>query len=126
MNRAILHQRLITPFLPGAAIAVIGVLISLAFPACSSGKPVADSSSAEGVVTGTAFNCAMAPEGTHPQVTLTAGSRIVATQVAAGGDVYRFVARAGQYRLQSSESPMAVDVVVHARQVAQVNLQPSC
>jgi hypothetical protein len=123
MNRATLHQRLITPFLPGAAIAV---LISLALTACSSGQPIADSSSAEGVVTGTAFNCAMAPAGTHPEVTLTAGSRIVATQVAANGDVYRFVARAGHYQLQSSESPMPVDVVVQERQVAHVDLQPTC
>jgi hypothetical protein len=123
MNRATLHQRLIPPFLPGAAITV---LISLAFTACASSKPIADSSSAKGVVTGTAFNCAMAPEGTHPEVTLAAGSRIVATQVAANGDVYRFVVRAGEYRLQSSESPMAVDVVVHERQVAHIDLQPTC
>jgi hypothetical protein len=78
------------------------------------------------VITGVAPNCEMAPKGTHPDVTLIAGSRTLATQTVGDNYVYRFVVLAGGYGLWSSESPKAVAVVVHNGQVAHVNLQPLC
>jgi len=113
------------------------VLTSLACAGCSSGKPLADNShhvsalgsaapSGQAVITGIAPNCEMAPKGTHPDVTLIAGARTMATQTVGDNYAYRFVVLAGGYRVGSSENPMTVAVVVHNGQVAHVNLEPVC
>jgi hypothetical protein len=156
MYRVMRPHRSIGRFGPTAAVAIIVVLISPAFAACSPGKLVGNNAhhgppsglataSGQAVITGIAPNCEMAPPGTHLDVILTSmpprpGPLIPndrpgvvvpvgidsLSQTVGDNGVYRFVVRAGHYRLSSSESPRTVGVLVRPGQIAHIDLEPLC
>jgi hypothetical protein len=111
-----------TTFVKIAALIALGLC-----GACSSTSSAAP---AAAVLTGVATPCIGAT--THigrmeVRVTLSADSKIVASQAVTGSHTYRFRVAPGQYRVSSDQQYVSpVRVTLHSGQTTTIDLDPNC